>query len=390
MNRGVKVSIVATFLAFFTAEALANNSLAVGDTLATNQTRESANGKYQLIMQEDGDLCIYNQEISGKKTSIWCSKTSNSSIFGLQADGKLQLFDQCKNGKIIEASTASYPNSDHLELTDDGRLVLYDNKLKHEIWSNAQDLVKVLTAAPCEHFSPISSPDPNQQSAILPPPAYLGTYYKKYLTTNGVHILGTASVSDKSMRLVYKQIDWMIRSFKNPSNRRKFLGEKIIVMSEYDKPTQMLFLYKKNNPKNDAWLKQVEDNLRGFSGNVTLVSEEMICRTGVAARITNNDVDYRGLDQVTHEFAHTIDRVLNLTPVYERVILEHKLNDPKRFKNQEYFAYQVQDWYDQEYTAYPANQKRTKTREDLKRTNPYFFEYLSTIFTDTSERVECE
>jgi hypothetical protein len=91
------------------------------------------------------------------------------------------------------------------------------------------------------------------------------------------------------------------------------------------------------------------DELRGSAnGDYTWISEQMICKTGVKTRNaafandlrTKEDQEARTLDQVVHEFAHTIDLRYGLKAAYETDIFPGTADSP----TEEVWAGGVQ-WY---------------------------------------------
>ncbi|WAS96580.1 lectin [Nannocystis punicea] len=80
----------------------------------------SANGRYSLIMQNDGNLVIYNQG-----SAIWATNTAGTDgeTAVMQTDGNFVLYRV--NGTPLWASnTAGRPVS-YVIMQDDGNLVVY-------------------------------------------------------------------------------------------------------------------------------------------------------------------------------------------------------------------------------------------------------------------------
>lgn len=98
------------------------NQLNTQQTLNVNDTLTSNSGAYQLILQSDGNLCVYEQ---ANHVCIWASGTSGKpSLYAIVvADGGLEIVDS--NGSVIwDTGTfnAPYP---YITMQDDGNLVLY-------------------------------------------------------------------------------------------------------------------------------------------------------------------------------------------------------------------------------------------------------------------------
>ena len=347
----------------------------VGGSLTVGQKIVSPNGSYQLILQPDGNFCSY-KIITGTNTTVWtstswCSMVMKADTVRLTAQGQIQLVSvvACPGGsEQVMADSPSVANANSLRISNTGSVALYSTS-GSIIWSTATGLTTQSTSL-CWKYPPILHPDTTKQSTTLSaPPVSLGTYYKKYLTTNGLNIVGTSAVSDTTMKIVHKQIDSMINSLVTPTNKTKFAGLNFIVMSQYDKPTQMPLM----SMMQATDLLNVEVNTRGFSnGLVTLVTEEMICRTGITSRPT--DTTYRALDQTVHEFAHTIAKIIHLEIFYDAIIATNNLNpSAPGFGDDEYWAYSVQAWFSQ-------SKASSRTRKELLQIAPTMYNYINTLF----------
>ena len=112
----------------------------------------------------------------------------------------------------------------------------------------------------------------------------------------------------------------------------------------------------------------------------------MICKTGVASRVTEIDNNYRGLDLVVHEFAHTIDHALNLGALYNPIIENNGYNKGS-LPNVEFFAHSVQYWFSQVYTLYPASKRQTLSKRELKKNYPEIFNLLNQIFESDDQYI---
>ena len=105
------------------------NSLNPNQSLYVNQYLISANAKYQLYMQADGNLVLYRLY---NRKALWASNTAGCNVLRvvMQTDGNLVIYQP--DGRAIWASgTAGNPGS-FLVLQDDGNLVIYKPK---PIWA---------------------------------------------------------------------------------------------------------------------------------------------------------------------------------------------------------------------------------------------------------------
>lgn len=104
--------------------------LSSGQRLAKGEQRVSANSKYTLLMQTDGNLCLKTYPALDY---IWCSAQNNLG-FGdsaqLSQDGNLCL---STNGSTTKCTnTAGHPGS-YLTVRDDGHVVIYDGSA--QLWA---------------------------------------------------------------------------------------------------------------------------------------------------------------------------------------------------------------------------------------------------------------
>ena len=99
----------------------------------------SDNGKYKLILQNDGNLVLYN----ASNRPIWHTWTSSSykasqvDHFNVQDDGNMVIYSA--DGKPIWASNTWIGSGKYnvsLRLQDDGNLVLYNNTKGKPIWTS--------------------------------------------------------------------------------------------------------------------------------------------------------------------------------------------------------------------------------------------------------------
>lgn len=97
-----------------------NNQLVPGQELLPGNSVNSANGKYMLIQQEDGNLVVY----VNKNVPIWASNTWGRRVKRciMQKDGNLVIYDNF-NQPIWASNTHGNENS-KLIMTDHGDLIL--------------------------------------------------------------------------------------------------------------------------------------------------------------------------------------------------------------------------------------------------------------------------
>lgn len=103
---------------------LSNNknktSLNAGESLSVNGKLYSANGAYYLIMQNDGNLCVYKTQ---GNSFVWCSMAhgfAGGKVI-MQDDGNLCVYDKNNGFKWGSYQVKNYP------LTAGCKLILKDN-----------------------------------------------------------------------------------------------------------------------------------------------------------------------------------------------------------------------------------------------------------------------
>jgi hypothetical protein len=98
------------------------DTLNAGGRLTANQTLVSANRRYRLLYQTDGNLVLYDDV---DRTAPWATNTGGASVgrAELQGDGNFVLYDG-QNAARFASNTPGNPNS-RMVLQNDGNLVIY-------------------------------------------------------------------------------------------------------------------------------------------------------------------------------------------------------------------------------------------------------------------------
>ena len=93
-----------------------------GARLLSGHQLMSANGRYRLSYQTDGNLVLYDDV---ERTAPWTSKTVGTSpgYAMMQNDGNFVIYDGQTRDQFVTGSTGN-PNA-HLQVNDDGNLVVY-------------------------------------------------------------------------------------------------------------------------------------------------------------------------------------------------------------------------------------------------------------------------
>jgi hypothetical protein len=97
-------------------------TLTANQQLDANQSLESCNGDYSLIMQGDGNLVLYQ---SG--TALWASNTAGSAATEaiMQGDGNFVLYSS--SGSAIWATGTNGNSGAYIEVQNDGNVVIYSS-----------------------------------------------------------------------------------------------------------------------------------------------------------------------------------------------------------------------------------------------------------------------
>ena len=105
-----------------------------GKSLHPEQSLQSDNKQYKLILQSDGNVVLYNQQ----SQAIWATNTKGliqPREFIMQTDGNLVLYDT--NGKPKWASNTDNNPGAFLNVQNDGNLVVYRAGSQTETANNA-------------------------------------------------------------------------------------------------------------------------------------------------------------------------------------------------------------------------------------------------------------
>jgi hypothetical protein len=97
----------------------ADGALRSVGALGNNETLTSADGRFRLVMQADGNLVLYQYG-----QALWASGTNGARSARMQADGNFVLYDAA-NRAVWASHSAGHPGA-RLVLQDDGNLVVYD------------------------------------------------------------------------------------------------------------------------------------------------------------------------------------------------------------------------------------------------------------------------
>jgi hypothetical protein len=124
LNHSLKVTTLILYVALVVLSAAtvyAGDTLKPGEMLRRGEYLTSANHGYTLVMQEDGDLVLYD----ARRHTLWASGTRGQRVDRciMQGDGNLVLY--LYNGQTVWDSKTSDKPGSFLVLQNDGNLVIY-------------------------------------------------------------------------------------------------------------------------------------------------------------------------------------------------------------------------------------------------------------------------
>jgi hypothetical protein len=104
--------------------------LSPGSALAADDTVTSSNNAFQLVMQRDGNLVLYQLDANRERTvPTWASNTvgNNGARARMQSDGNLVVY-AADDARPLWASNTTGRSGATLRLNEDGTLGLYVNE----------------------------------------------------------------------------------------------------------------------------------------------------------------------------------------------------------------------------------------------------------------------
>lgn len=229
------------------------------------------------------------------------------------------------------------------------------------------------------------------------PPASLGlsSFYKKYLDADGIPVVSSANVPDQALLNAKAIMQDML--FKLADAKAKMILNKLRVgiIGKNEKPTQM----PEYNDLYTAFPGTDWDNrARAYGATkerplTTNCEENMLCQA--ADR-------YKGEEILTHEFAHAIHELgIRVVDAGFDNDLQSAFNNAKSkglWTNtyaisdvREYWAEGVQDWFNCNLEASPANgvHNSINTRTELQSYDPMLYALIAKYFAASSVKHGC-
>ncbi len=279
-------------------------------------------------------------------------------ILTFAADGNVVV--ATKDGGFVwglNDQTKNYAQSDRVEVTPEGRLAVYDAKGK-VVWTtpgkpdaNAKlnltfgGALQLVSATGEILWSSDGNLAPSLRVFIDKPSAKPCTPESGWvkcleLPDPTIKIMGSRAVTQSAMNGVANIYTEITKRFGAKYPKSQFNGFKVYLTN--GEPWSELRKLSAIATRPEKPYETSDDFYRGFGGPETLwITEQMICKQGVKTRnetgiIRDNDV--RTLDQVVHEFAHSVDF---------KYIPDQTLNlfAPLSSSGVEGFARGVQGWF---------------------------------------------
>ncbi|MEO8771966.1 MAG: hypothetical protein ABI402_17850 [Ferruginibacter sp.] len=243
----------------------------------------------------------------------------------------------------------------------------------------------VLTIASCKK----SNDSNTTTSEVTAPPASLALdpFYKKYVDASGIPIVSSENVDDQALLNARSIVKDMVKNMPNVVTKMLENHLRIGVIGINERPTQMpeyRDLYTAF-PGTD-W----DNRARAYGATIerpltTDCEENLLCKSGDR---------YVGEEILTHEFSHAIHE-LGLRLLYPsfdtdlQAAYTHALNTGLWANTyaisevREYWAEGVQDWYNCNLQASPANgvHNEINTRAELQTYDPMLYALISTYFS---------
>lgn len=117
-----------------------SDRLTAGQRLARNQSLLSKNEKFELVLQTDGNLVLYNRDPAARDKALWDPGSNHPCVnrgehVVMQSDGNLVIYDST-NHPCAATGTQGHPGA-WLIMQDDGNLVVYAGPgATHPLWSS--------------------------------------------------------------------------------------------------------------------------------------------------------------------------------------------------------------------------------------------------------------
>jgi hypothetical protein len=241
-----------------------------------------------------------------------------------------------------------------------GACASVDGPTQQELGQAQQGEEEAAAALPCS-------------GAIKPPPASLGLdpFYKKYLNAKGIPVVSSDQPADDALRIACNITVKMLEKRNDVRLQMIDHGGLVAVMGQHEVTTDI----PEHRDLYEAFPGVDWNQYRGLGGTearpaTSCAEENLLCFA--------ND-PYKGENILIHEFAHGIEH-LGIRPLNDGFVAQRDADynaavAAGKWKNtyaddnsEEYWAEGVQDWFDANLEAIPANgiHNKINTRPELK------------------------
>lgn len=107
-----------------------NDMLAVDDVMLMGENRCSKNKKFKLILQSDGNLCIYQaKDNNNGQNFIWCNMKrgygpNTQTNLVMQKDGNLVIYKNANRNSPVWATGTNGKGANYVQLMNNGNLIV--------------------------------------------------------------------------------------------------------------------------------------------------------------------------------------------------------------------------------------------------------------------------
>jgi len=117
----------------------------MSEKIYQNSVKYSDNGQYYLVLENDAELCVYDQN----DNKLWTSgKTSSISAYGtFQTDGNLCIYTNDGKNTYIWCAMSNGSNRSNASIDDDGILRVWDN-YNQIVWASSTNTATAMQAIP--------------------------------------------------------------------------------------------------------------------------------------------------------------------------------------------------------------------------------------------------
>ena len=114
------------------APAYAKNLLTPGQQLKTGQSLTSQNRCFTLVLQQDGNLVLYQ---NSRRRPLWATGTDGTAVERaiMQTDGNFVMYRH--NGSPVWASNTDGKDGSRLIVQNDGNVVIYTPIRNRPVWA---------------------------------------------------------------------------------------------------------------------------------------------------------------------------------------------------------------------------------------------------------------